>query len=113
MNEDLLKFNKIMQDTLNKANYKLDDTLEKLDDIHEELENTNTELEDTNEKLNNTDKILKLVTNKLDIVVDERVVKTTNKLKNELFIIMYNPNKEYKYKIIKGKMKIYHIESKS
>ena len=35
-----------MEKSLNKANYKLDETLEKLDEVHEELENTNTELED-------------------------------------------------------------------
>ena len=42
--------------------------------------------------MEDTYKILKLV-----IEVDERVVKIKNKLKNELFIIMFNSNKEYKY----------------
>ncbi len=40
MNEELLKSNKLMQISLEKANYKLDDTLEKLEEVHEELENT-------------------------------------------------------------------------
>jgi methyl-accepting chemotaxis protein len=82
-NEELLKSNKSMEKSLNKANHKLDETLEKLDEVHEELENTNTELEDTNEKLDNTDKNLKMVAKKLDIAVEDRVVKTRSKLKNE------------------------------
>ena len=32
---DLLISNKSMEESLNKANYKLDETLEKLDDVHE------------------------------------------------------------------------------
>ena len=73
-----------MEKSLNKANYKLDETtniknhrflifvieLEKLD-------------EDTNDKLDNTDKTLKLVAKKLDIAVEDRVVKTKSNLKNE------------------------------
>jgi len=84
-NEDLLKFNKSMEKSLTNANYKLDETLEKLDEVHEELENTNEELEDTNEKLDITDKTLKIVAKKLDIAVEDRVVKTKSKLKNESF----------------------------
>ena len=103
MNEDLLKSNKIMQESLTKANYKLDETLEKLDEVHEELENTNTELEDTNEKLDTTDKTLKIVVQKLDIAVVDRVLKTKSKLKNESFILMFNPNETYKYKVIRAK----------
>jgi len=102
-NEDLLKSNKIMQESLTKANYKLDETLEKLDEVHEELENTNTELEDTNEKLDTTDKTLKIVVQKLDIAVVDRVLKTKSKLKNESFILMFNPNETYKYKVIRAK----------
>jgi light-regulated signal transduction histidine kinase (bacteriophytochrome) len=103
MNEDLLKSNKSMEKSLNKANHKLDETLEKLDEVHEELENTHEELEDTNEKLDITDKNLKIVAKKLDIAVEDRVVKTKSKLKNESFIVMYNANEEYKYKVIRGK----------
>jgi len=50
MNEELLKSNKIMQESLNKSHYKLDETLKKLDDVHEELENTTIELEETTYK---------------------------------------------------------------
>jgi seryl-tRNA synthetase len=89
-NEDLLKSNKSMQESLNKANYKLDE-------IHEELETTNTE------KLDITDKTLKIVAKKLDIAVEDRVVKTKSKLKNESFIVMYNSNEDYKYKVIRAK----------
>jgi DNA repair exonuclease SbcCD ATPase subunit len=103
MNEELLKSNKIMQESLNKAHYKLDETLEKLDDVHEELENTHNELEETNEKLDTTDKTLNIVAKQLNIAVEDRVIKTRNKLKNESFIIMYNPNESYKYKVIRGK----------
>uniref|UniRef100_A0A6C0EF49 DUF3627 domain-containing protein n=1 Tax=viral metagenome TaxID=1070528 RepID=A0A6C0EF49_9ZZZZ len=103
MNEDLLKSNKSMEKSLIKANHKLDETLEKLDEVHEELENTHEELEDTNEKLDITDKNLKIVAKKLDIAVEDRVVKTKSKLKNESFIVMYNANEEYKYKVIRGK----------
>ena len=80
-NEELLKSNRSMEKSLNKANYKLDETLEKLDEVHEELENTHEELEDTNEKLDNTDKTLKIVVRKLDIAVEDRVVKTKSNLK--------------------------------
>ena len=79
------------------------ETLEKLDEVHEELETTNTELEETNDKLDNTDKNLKIVAKKLDIAVEDRVVKTRSKLKNESFVIMYNSSKSYKYQVIKSK----------
>ena len=102
-NKELLKSNKSMEKSLNKANYKLDETLEKLDEVHEELENTNEELEDTNDKLDITDKTLKIVAKKLDIAVEDRVVKTKSKLKNESFIVMYNSSKSYKYQVIKSK----------
>ena len=103
MNEELLKSNKLMQQSLNKAHYKLDETLEKLDDVHEELENTHNELEETTEKLDNTDKTLNIVARKLNIAVEDRVIKTRNKLKNESFNVMYNPNESYNYKVIRGK----------
>jgi hypothetical protein len=102
-NEELFKSNKSMEKSLNKANYKLDETLEKLEEVHEELENTNEELEDTNEKLDITDKTLKIVAKKLDIAVEDRVVKTKSKLKNESFIVMYNANEDYKYRVIRAK----------
>jgi len=102
-NKEILKSNKSMEESLNKANYKLDETLDKLDEVHEELETTNTELEDTNEKLDITDKTLKIVAKKLDIAVEDRVVKTKSKLKNESFIVMYNSNEDYKYKVIRAK----------
>ena len=86
-----------------KANIKLDEVLDKLDEVHEELETTNTELEETNDKLDNTDKNLKMVAKKLDIAVEDRVVKTRSKLKNESFVIMYNSSKSYKYQVIKSK----------
>ena len=50
MNKELLKSNKFMEISLNKANHKLDETLEKLEEIYEELENTNEELEETTHK---------------------------------------------------------------
>ena len=103
MNEELLKSNKSIEKLLNNANYKLDETLEQLDEVHEQLENTHEELEETNDKLDNTDKYLKIVANKLDIAVEDRVVKTKSKLKNESFIVMYNSNKSYKYQVIKSK----------
>ena len=59
--------------------------------------------EDTNEKLDTTDKTLKIVVKKLDIAVEDRVVKTKSKLKNESFILMFNPNETYKYKVIRAK----------
>ena len=92
-----------MEISLNNANHKLDETLEKLEEINEELENTNEELEETNEILDSTDKTLKIVARKLDIAVEDRVVKTKSNLKNESFVIMRNLNKTYKYKVIKGK----------
>ena len=103
MNKELLKSNKSIEKLLNNANYKLDETLEQLDEVHNELETTNTELEDTNEKLDITDKTLKMVAKKLDIAVEDRVVKTKSKLKNESFIVMYNSNEDYKYKVIRAK----------
>jgi hypothetical protein len=103
MNEELLKSNKSIEKLLNNANYKLDETLEQLDEVHNELETTNTELEDTNEKLDITDKTLKMVAKKLDIAVEDRVVKTKSKLKYESFIVMYNSNEDYKYKVIRAK----------
>jgi hypothetical protein len=104
MNEELLKSNKLMQDSLNTAHYKLDETLEKLDEVHEELENTNNELEDTTEKLDNTDKTLNIVARKLNIAVEDRVVKTRNKLKNESFVVMFNADIKYKYIVIRAKI---------
>ena len=103
MNKELLKSNKSIEKLLNNANYKLDETLEQLDEVHEQLENTHEELEETNDKLDNTDKYLKIVANKLDIAVEDRVVKTKSNLKNESFIIMYNSSKSYKYQVIKSK----------
>jgi hypothetical protein len=44
-----------------------------------------------------------MVAKKLDIVVEDRVVKTKSKLKNESFIVMYNENEDYKYKVIRAK----------
>ena len=79
------------------------ETLEKLDEVHEELENTHEELEEANDKLDNTDKNLKMVAKKLDIAVEDRVVKTKSTLKNESFVIMYNSSKSYKYQVIKSK----------
>jgi hypothetical protein len=58
---------------------------------------------ETNDKLDNTDKNLKMVAKKLDIAVEDRVVKTKSKLKNESFIVMYNSSKSYKYQVIKSK----------
>jgi hypothetical protein len=58
---------------------------------------------ETNDTLDNTDKNLKIVAKKLDIAVEDRVVKTQSKLKNESFIIMYNSSKSYKYQVIKSK----------
>jgi hypothetical protein len=99
----IIKQNDGLLKSLNKAHYKLDETLEKLEDVHEELENTHNELEETNEKLDTTDKTLNIVAKQLNIAVEDRVIKTRNKLKNESFIIMYNPNESYKYKVIRGK----------
>jgi len=44
-----------------------------------------------------------MVAKKLDIAVEDRVVKTKSKLKNESFIVMYNSNEDYKYKVIRAK----------
>ena len=60
-------------------------------------------MEETNDKLDNTDKNLKMVAKKLDIAVEDRVVKTKSTLKNESFVIMYNSSKSYKYQVIKSK----------
>jgi len=44
-----------------------------------------------------------MVAKKLDIAVEDRVVKTKSTLKNESFVIMYNSSKSYKYQVIKSK----------
>ena len=42
---------------------------------------------------------------KLDIAVEDWVIKTQSKLKNESFVVMYNSSKLYKYQVIKSKIK--------
>ena len=88
-NEELLNTNKLMQKSLNKAHYKLDNT-------HKELENTNIELDTTY-------KTLTVITKKLNNVIEERDIKKKNILKYESFVVMFNSNEYYKYKVIRGK----------
>ena len=75
-----------------KANIKLDEVLDKLDETTNMLEESKEELELTNEKLDNTDKTLIQVAKKLDIAVEDRVIKTKKSSILEYFIIMYNNN---------------------
>uniref|UniRef100_A0A6C0EE58 DUF3627 domain-containing protein n=1 Tax=viral metagenome TaxID=1070528 RepID=A0A6C0EE58_9ZZZZ len=85
-----------------KANIKLDKVLDKLDETTNMLEDSKEELELTNEKLDNTDKTLIQVAKKLDIAVEDRVIKTKKSTTLEYFIIMKNNTMEYKYYIIRG-----------
>jgi len=85
-----------------KANFKLDEVLDKLDETTNMLEDSKEELELTNEKLDNTDKTLIQVAKKLDIAVEDRVIKTKKSTTLEYFIIMKNNITDYKYYIIKG-----------
>lgn len=98
------KDNKIdkLEKLMMKANIKLDEVLDKLDETTNMLEESKEELELTNEKLDNTDKTLIQVAKKLDIAVEDRVIKTKKSSILEYFIIMYNNNTEYKYYIIRG-----------
>jgi hypothetical protein len=66
------------------------------------LEDSKEELELTNEKLDNTDKTLIQVAKKLDIAVEDRVIKTKKSATLEYFIIMKNNITDYKYYIIRG-----------
>jgi len=70
------------------------------------LDDANEELELTNEKLDNTDKTLNIVAKKLDIAVEDRVVKTKKTAILEYFVIMKNPSIHYKYYVIRGQKDI-------
>ena len=85
-----------------KANLKLDEVLDKLDETTNMLEDSKEELELTNEKLDNTDKTLIKVAKKLDIAVEDRVIKTKKSTTLEYFVIMKNNSTDYKYYIIRG-----------
>jgi len=97
-NKEIIQRNKKMEYQLNEALEKLDITTNMLDDSKEELE----ELEEVNEKLDNTDKILNKVAKKLDIAVEDHVIKIKKLSTLEYFIIMKNNNADYKYYVIRG-----------
>jgi len=101
-NKELLHSNKHMENLMNKANLKLDETLEKLDETNEKLDDTKEELEETNEKLDHNDKTLNNISKKLDIAVEDRVIKTKKTSTLEYFVVMKNETTEYKYYIIRG-----------
>ena len=94
-NKKTIESNELIHESLNKFNDKLDNTLYKLNNVREKIYTTNKKLYITNENLN-------IVTEKLDIAVEDRFI-TTNTFKNESLIIMFNPNEDYKYKVIRGK----------
>ena len=96
-NKEIIQRNKKMEYQLNEALEKLDITTNMLDDSKEELE----ELEEVNEKLDNTDKILNKVAKKLDIAVEDHVIKIKKLSTLEYFIIMKNNNADYKYYVIR------------
>ena len=94
--------NKKLEDLVNKSNSKLDEALDKLEETNNILEDTKEELEITNEKLDTKDKTLIKVAKKLDIAVEDRVIKTRKTSTLEYFVVMRNYNAEYNYYIIRG-----------
>jgi len=102
------KMNKILEDNREiierskKMESQLNETLDKLDITNDKLDDATEELEDVNERLDTTDKNLIKVAKKLDIAVEDRVMKTKRLSTLEYFIIMKNSNTEYKYYIIRG-----------
>jgi len=95
MNKEIIKRSKKMEIQLNEA-------LEKLDISNDKLDDANEELEDFNEKLDITNNTLSKVSKKLDIAVEDRVIKTKKSATLEYFIVMKNNEMEYKYYIIRG-----------
>ena len=93
--------------TFKKSNYEVfiardgQEALEKLDITTDMLDDSKEELEEVNEKLDNTDKILNKVAKKLDIAVEDHVIKIKKLSTLEYFIIMKNNNADYKYYVIR------------
>jgi chromosome segregation ATPase len=102
MNEKLLENNKEIIKRSKKMESQLNETLDKLDITNDKLDDATEELEDVNERLDTTDKNLINVAKKLDIAVEDRVMKTKRLSTLEYFIIMKNTINEYKYYIIRG-----------
>ena len=95
-NIDIKKELKISHEKIDNITEELVETKEVLVDIKEELIETKEELEDTNNNV-------KLIAEKLDIAVTDRVSRPKNLLTLEYFIVMKsNTNTEYKYYIIRG-----------
>ena len=95
-NIDIKKELKISHEKIDNITEELVETKEVLVDIKEELIETKEELEDTNNNV-------KLIAEKLDIAVTDRVSRPKNLLTLEYFIVMKsNTNTDYKYYIIRG-----------
>ena len=98
--DKLLEDNKEIIKRSKKMEAQLNDTLDKLDITNDKLDDATEELEDVNERLDTTDKNLIKVAKKLDIAVEDRVMKTKRLSTLEYFIIMKNSITEYKYYIM-------------
>ena len=96
VNVDIKKESKRTKKQLNNISQELKISHEKIDNITEELVDTKEELEDTNNNV-------KLIAEKLDIAVIDRVSRPKTLSTLEYFIVMKsNTNTDYKYYIIRG-----------
>jgi hypothetical protein len=117
MNEELKQQNLRLEKMMAKADIKLDKTLDELyeakedrEKICEQLNETNEQLESTNDKLDYSETILKKVSKKLDIAVDDRVIKTKSITTHEYFVLLKNEKEKYKYYAIRGQKR--YVENK-
>ena len=93
-NKELLEKSRAMEERSKKMGAQLNEALERLELTNDKLDDTKEELEEAHEKIDTTNNTLNLVARKLDIAVDDRVIKPKQlsileKLKNNKSIIYY------------------------
>ena len=101
-NKELLEKSKAMEERSKKMEAQLNEALERLDLTNDKLDDTKEELEEAHEKIDTTNNTLNLVARKLDIAVDDRVIKPKQLSILEYLVIMKNNTATYKYYIIRG-----------
>ena len=93
--DELLKYAKQTQETLEETNEKLEETNEKLDETNEKLEETNEKLDETNDKLEEAKEAFEETANR-------SVPSPKNEKDNHEFILMQNKNNLKDLKFIRG-----------